>query len=322
MVRGPASRAVRGRMTMEFGALFSQVLTLFLLILVGWAVRRIGLFSDEVTTGVSRFLVNVALPALVIDSMQLPFDPELAAEGAALALAAGAYFAGVILFALVFPRLIRARPEERAVFSFLVVFANTGFMGYPVVNAIWGESAVFLAAIYNLFFSLLVFTVGVLLLTGAKAGWREISPRVLLSPGIVSVAVGLALFFLSVDLPDVIGGPIAMLGALTTPLSMIVIGALLARLDPRTIFGNPRVYVYAAVRLLLLPLATLVLLTPFVHDPLVLGVCVVLAAMPGATNAALFAEEYGVNPELASQSVFITTLFCIATIPWIAGLVT
>jgi predicted permease len=79
---------------------------------------------------------------------------------------------------------------------------------------------------------------------------------------------------------------------------------------------------YAAVRLLFLPLAALVLLRPFVQDPLVLGVCVVLAAMPGATNAALFAEEYGVNPELASQSVFITTLFCIVTIPWIAGLVT
>ncbi len=306
---------------MEFGALFYQVLTLFLLILVGWGVRRIGLFTDEVTTGVSRFLINVALPALVIDSMQIPFDPALAREGGQLALAAGAFYVGAVLFALVFPYLIRARPDERAVFSFLVVFSNTGFMGYPVVRAIWGEKAVFLAAIYNLIFSLLLFTVGVLLLTGAKTGWRNISPRVLLSPGIVSVAVGLALFFLSVDLPEPIGGPIAMLGGLTTPLSMIVIGALLARLDPRTIFGNVRVYLYAAVRLLVLPLATLVLLRPFVADPLVLGVCVVLAAMPGATNAALFAEEYGVNPELASQSVFITTLFCIATIPWIAGLV-
>lgn len=306
---------------MEFGALFYQVLTLFLLILVGWGVRRVGIFTDEVTAGVSRFLVNVALPALVIDSMQIPFDPALAREGAELALAAGAYYAGVVLFAIIFPRLIRARPDERAVFSFLVVFANTGFMGYPVVLAIWGEEAVFLAAIYNLLFSLIVFTVGILILTGSKEGGRSISPRVLLSPGIVSVGVGLALFFLSVDLPEVIGGPIAMLGGLTTPLSMIVIGALLARLDSRTIFGNPRVYVYAGVRLLLLPLTTLVLLRPFVTDPLVLGVCVVLAAMPGATNAAFFAEEYGVNPELASQSVFITTLFCIATIPWIAGLV-
>jgi predicted permease len=306
---------------MESGALFYQVLTLFILILVGWGVRRLGFFSDEVTLGVSRFLVNVALPALVIDSMQIPFDPALAREGAALALAAGAYFAGATLFALVFPYLIRARPDERGIFSFLIVFANTGFMGYPVVLAIWGEEGVFLAAIYNLLFSLLLFTVGVLLLTGARDGWRSVSPRVLLSPGIVSVAVGLALFFLSVDLPDVVGGPIEMLGALTTPLSMIVVGALLARQDPRTIFGNARVYAYAIVRLLALPLATFVLLRPFVADPLVLGVCVVLAAMPGATNAALFAEEYGVNPELASQAVFITTLFCIGTIPLIAGLV-
>lgn len=306
---------------MEFGTLFYQVLTLFILILVGWTVRRLGIFSDEVTAGVSRFLVNVALPALVIDSMQLPFDPALAREGAALALIGGVYFIAAIAFALVFPRLIRARAEERGIFSFLIIFANTGFMGYPVVNAIWGEQAVFLAAIYNLLFSLLLFTVGVLIMSGSGLGWRGISPRVLLSPGIVSVGVGLVLFFLSIDLPEVIGGPITMLGDLTTPLSMIVIGALLARLEVRAIFGNLRVYLYAGVRLLILPLATLVILRPFVDDPLVLGVLVIMAAMPGATNAALFAEEYGVNPELASQSVFITTLFCIATIPLIAALV-
>ncbi|KAF5057027.1 Membrane transport protein [anaerobic digester metagenome] len=306
---------------MELEALFYLVLTLFILILVGWTVRRVGIFTDEVTAGVSSLLVNVALPALVIDSMQLPFDPGLAREGMTVALIGAAYYIAVVAVALVFPRLIRARPDEQSVFSFLVIFANTGFMGYPVVNAIWGNEAVFLAAIYNLLFSFLLFTVGILIISGAGADWRGVSPRVLLSPGIVSVGIGLALFLLSIDLPEVIGGPIAMLGDVTTPLSMVVIGALLARLDVRAIFGNLRVYVYAGFRLLVIPLATLVVLRPFVDDPLILGVLVIMAAMPGATNAALFAEEYGVNPELASQSVFITTLFCILTIPLVATLV-
>lgn len=306
---------------MELEALFYLVLTLFILILVGWTVRRVGIFTDEVTAGVSSLLVNVALPALVIDSMQLPFDPGLAREGMTVALIGAAYYIAVVAVALVFPRLIRARPDEQSVFSFLVIFANTGFMGYPVVNAIWGNEAVFLAAIYNLLFSFLLFTVGILIISVAGADWRGVSPRVLLSPGIVSVGIGLALFLLSIDLPEVIGGPIAMLGDVTTPLSMVVIGALLARLDVRAIFGNLRVYVYAGFRLLVIPLATLVVLRPFVDDPLILGVLVIMAAMPGATNAALFAEEYGVNPELASQSVFITTLFCILTIPLVATLV-
>ena len=306
---------------MELEALFYLVLTLFILILVGWTVRRIGIFTDEVTTGVSSFLVNVALPALVIDSMQLPYDPSLAREGMTVALIGGVYYIAAVAFALVFPRLIRARLDERSVFSFLVIFANTGFMGYPVVNAIWGEEAIFLAAIYNLLFSFLLFTVGILIISGAGTGWRAISPRLLFSPGIVSVGIGLALFFLSVELPQVIGGPITMLGDLTTPLSMVVIGALLARLDARAIFGNLRVYAYAGVRLLVMPLATLAVLRLFVDDPLILGVLVIMAGMPGATNAALFAEEYGVNPELASQSVFITTLFCVVTIPLIAFLV-
>ncbi len=293
---------------MELEALFYLVLTLFILILVGWTVRRIGIFTDEVTAGVSSLLVNVALPGL-------------AREGMTVALVGAVYYIAVVAVALVFPRLIRARPDERSVFSFLVIFANTGFMGYPVVNAIWGEEAIFLAAIYNLLFSFLLFTVGILIISGSGSGWRGISPRVLLSPGIVSVGIGLVLFLLSIDLPEVIGGPIAMLGDLTTPLSMVVIGALLARLEIRAIFGNLRVYLYAGVRLLVLPLATLVVLRPFVDDPLILGVLVIMAAMPGATNAALFAEEYGVNPELASQSVFITTLFCIVTIPLVATLV-
>ncbi|HOV67811.1 MAG TPA: AEC family transporter, partial [Methanoregulaceae archaeon] len=117
-------------------------------------------------------------------------------------------------------------------------------------------------------------------------------------------------------------GPLRMLGDLTTPLSMVVIGALLARLDARTIFGNPRVYLFSAVRLLVMPLATFAVLRAVLDDPLVLGVLVMMAAMPGATNAALFAEEYGVNPELASQAVFVTTLFCIVTFPLVATLVT
>ena len=307
---------------MELGALFHLVLTLFVLVLVGWAVRRIGIFSDEVTAGLSRFLVNIALPALVIDSMQIPFDPALAGEGMAVAVFGAACYLAAVAFALVFPGLIRARPDERQVFSFLVIFANTGFMGYPIVRAIWGEGAVFLAAIYNLLFSFLLFTVGVLILSGRGAGWRGVSPRVLLSPGIVSVGIGLSFFLLSVDLPEVIGGPLRMLGDLTTPLSMVVIGALLARLDARTIFGNPRVYLFSAVRLLVMPLATFAVLRAVLDDPLVLGVLVMMAAMPGATNAALFAEEYGVNPELASQAVFVTTLFCIVTFPLVATLVT
>lgn len=121
--------------------------------------------------------------------------------------------------------------------------------------------------------------------------------------------------------PRSTGGAVTLLGDLKTPLSRVVIGGVLAEMALKSVFTNWRVYVVSTMRLLLVPLLTWAILRPFITDPLMLGVPVILAAMPSAANAVLLAEEYRSDAELASQGVFISTLFCIVTIPVIAALV-
>ncbi|TAJ45248.1 AEC family transporter [Methanofollis fontis] len=306
---------------MEYFGVFNQVLTLFLLVCAGYAARRSGVIDDAMTTGTCRFLVNCALPALIISSMMVPFSADLLSACGGMLVITGIFYGVSLVIALLLPLLIRAPLAEQGTYAFLLLFSNTGFMGFPVVQTIFGDEGLFYAAIFNLPFNLLVFSVGIILLTRHRGGDEgRFDPVILLNPGIIAVLIGFLIFVIPISLPVAVSGAVTALGSVTTPLSMIVIGAMLARIEPSEIFAGWRVYVVSGARLLLLPLVVWAVLSPFIHDPYLLGIPVVMAAMPAAANAAILAEEYRADTQLASQGVFISTLFCTLTIPFVAVL--
>lgn len=303
---------------MDFYHVLAQILVLFLLLLVGYVARKLYVIDDQATSGISSLLLKVALPALIIDSLQQSFSPALLkASGKILVIALSVYaFSG--LLAVIVGRLLQAPPQDAGVYRFAILFSNVGFMGYPVVQAVLGSEAVFYAAIYNLPFNLLVFTLGILILSWGKTGGPAMTPRMFLNPATVSVAIGFVFFLFSVQLPGPIATVVSQLGSLTTPLSMILIGALLANADFKDTLGNWRIYVVCLIRLLGIPFLLWSVLRLFTADPFLLGVPTVIAAMPVAANAAILAQEYEGNSVLASQMVFVSTLLSIITIPLVA----
>lgn len=306
---------------MDFFRVFNQLLLLFILLLIGYVVRKLKIFDDKITNGLSGFLVKVTLPALIISSMQSPFSPELLGQSGQILLISFLVYGISFLLALGLPYILKTPHSEKGVFRFMLMFSNVGFMGYPVLEVVFGKEALFYGAIYNLPFNLLVFTVGIVLLkTGSNTPYK-VTWKTFVNPGVVAVMIGFALFLTSTSLPQAIGGAVDLLGSTTTPLSMIIIGSLLADIKISQIFGNWRVYIISTIRLLMLPLLVYAILSPFIPRSLMLGVPVIIAAMPAAANTALLAEEYEANPELASQGVFISTLLCMITIPIIAMLV-
>lgn len=307
---------------MDFFTVFDQVLILFLLVLAGYAARRLGVFDDGTTSGLCSLLVKVTLPALIISSMMVPFSPErLTACGEMLVISV-VFYAISLIVAWVIPRALGAPETDRGVYGFILMFSNTAFMGFPVIEAIFGKEALFYTAVFNLPFNLLVFSLGIIMLKwGASEEKSRLDPKILLNPGIISVIIGLVLFVTSVRPPLPVAGALESLGSLTTPLSMIVVGAMLARIDPAEVFAGWRVYAVTAARLLLMPVIVWAVLVPFVHDPYLLGVPVIMAAMPAAAFAAILAEECHTDTRLASQGVFLSTLFCVGTIPFVALLV-
>jgi len=299
--------------TMDFASVFTAILILFLIIGLGFSARKHGILDKTSVHWISHILVTVAIPALTISSMQVPYTAQnVAIVGRTLILAFGYYLAAFV-FGLIVCRFIPATREETGVFRFMLVFPNVGFMGIPVASAVLGPGALFYVILFNLPFNLLVFTIGVWLL--AQGRREKPGLLLLLTPGFVASLIGLALFVAGYDIPFPVDTLLDWVGKTTTPLAMLMVGALLATLPLSRLAGDWRVALITFLRLIILPVLAFFLLAPFVHDPLLLGTVVLLIAMPVAANTVLLSEEYGVDATLASQGVFLSTLLSLLSIP-------
>lgn len=300
---------------MDLFYIVNNVIILFILIAIGYVSVSVGILDDTTTFRLSRFLLNVTLPALIVASMQIPVTGELISGAEELLLASVFYYAIAFLIAWIAPALLRSLPSERGVFRFSIIFANVGFMGFPIVESLLGSEALFYVAIFNLPFNVLIFTLGVVLITGDQRGF---DPRLLISPGIFASLLGLAFFLGSVRIPTPFIDVVDILGSMTTPLAMVIVGAILAGFPVRRMIENKRIFLVSGIRLLVIPFVLWAVLRLLLPTPLVVSVAIILAAMPAAANSVLFAGEYGADPGLASQIVFVSTLASVATIPLIA----
>lgn len=307
---------------MNFQTVFNQILILFLLLLVGYWAKKIKIFDDSTIKGITSILVKLSLPALIIGSLvKEEASPQIILEsGLILVISLIVYFLSFII-AIIIPKIIGSKEDEIGVFEFALVFSNVGFMGYPVVQAIFGDEALFYVSFYNLPFNLFVFTIGIWMLKRGNMAQKNRNWKLLINTGTVSVIVGFILFVFSVPIPYALEGTMDLLASITTPLSMLIIGGLLANSETKQIFSNWRVYVISFARLIIIPIIIYGLLSAFINHKYLLGVPVIIGAMPAAGNTAILASEYDANSELASRIVFISTLFSVLTIPLIALLI-
>ena len=292
--------------------------TLFLLIAVGAVCNKAGLLRGEANKVLSRLVINVAMCAMIIDSIvntDISMDAGRALE---LAGAVGVYYLVLFVLSLLFGRTVsRGRPDS-GVYQFMVLFGNIGFLGFPLISSLFGEGALFYAALFNIPFNFLVYTYGAVLISGQSGG--ESLRQTLRSPPVVAAVLSLVLLLLGVRLPGFVGDAVAYIGSMTVPGAMLVVGASLANLPGGAPFRQWRMYVLTAVTLLLRPVAVWAAASLFVKDPVVLGVAVILAATPAAANTTAMCIEYGSNEALASCAVFVTTLLSLATIPLVGML--
>ena len=301
---------------MDFLIVADQIFILVLLIAAGYAAVATKIVDPQATRGLSGLLVNITIPALIVASMQVPFTPERLIGAETLLLATGVFFALSFALAWAVSKAMRVPPAEEGVLQFAIVFGNVGFMGFPVALTLFGEEALFYVAIFNLVFNILVFSVGIAMLTGGRG--KEFDPKLLANPGIAAAIVGFALFLGSIEIPGPFIDSIDLLGGVTTPLAMIIVGAMLATFPAREMVGNWRIWVASAILLLAVPAAYCYLLVPIFPDPFINGIMITMAAMPAAANTVIFAEQYGADSKLASQIVFVSTIGSLITIPLIA----
>ena len=300
-------------MVTDFLIVADQIFILVLLIAAGYVAVSTKIVDPRATRGLSGLLINITIPALIVASMQVPFTPERLVGAETLILATGMLYVFSFALAWAVSKAMRVPAAEEGVLQFAIVFGNVGFMGFPVAQTLFGADALFYVAIFNLVFNLLVFSVGIAMLTGEREGGFD--PRLLANPGIAASAAGFLLFLGSVEIPSPFIDAIGLLGGVTTPLAMIIVGAMLATFPAREMVGDWRIWATSAVLLLAVPVAYCYLFSPVFSDPLINGVMITMAAMPAAANTAIFAEQYGADARLASQIVFVSTIGSLVTIP-------
>ncbi len=303
---------------MELAAnVFNQVLIMFLLIAVGIFCYRIKLISKHGNRQLSNFLLSVVTPALIVNSYQKPFDAALA-QGLlwAFLLAGISHLIGIAAAYL----LLRGKPGDPRLplERFAAIYSNCGFMAIPLISAVLGGDGVFYAGAYLTVFNLLSWTQGVFMLSGERS--LKSALKVFTSPTVISVFVGLLLFFTGLPLPGPISSAISYISDLNTPLAMIVTGVSIAQMNIFSAFKGWRLYYVSLLRLVVVPGLMLAALALIPCDPTVRMVNLIGTACPAAASTVLFANRYSLDSQHASKLIAITTVFSLATIPLLMGI--
>lgn len=291
-----------------------QVLTLFLLMSVGFILAKGGKLSSGTCSQMSHLLMYMVMPCTTISALQKnPYSPDLGRVILMTFLACALCYVVYILLSA--PLFRRRSADERDVLRFSVVYGNTGFMGLPLVQGVFGSEAVIYCAVAGSMFSISSWTHGVALMGGKE----NISLRkAFLNPGTVGCAIGFTLFFTGVQLPSPIGAAVTHLGNMNTPLAMVIIGAQMASADLLSTFRQRRLYLSSALKLFALPLLTAVILIPFRLSEIAYSTVILLAATPVAGTASIFAQNFRRGTAAAAQSVTLSTLLSILTLPVMA----
>ena len=297
---------------MEYSVLLQQIIIIFAIAAVGFFAAKCGIISENGNKTISKVILYLTLPAMIIASVSdVPADFSRWDILEILLISTVSYIVlGLIGF--IAPRLLNAERKDYGIYTFVTMFGNVGFMGFPILSAIFGPQAVFIAALFNLPMNLLCFTLGVLLVApkGTKLQMKEF-----FTPSVVSSIIAPLLYPLPFTVPIAVYDGFSLLGSATIPLAMLMIGSSIARLPFKEIWNMPKLYLVSAIKLLVCPVALWLILKPFIHNPLFFGIAVVLAMMPSATNSTLLCIEYGGNELLASRCVCISTMLSALTIP-------
>ncbi len=303
---------------MGFTAVMAQMLILFFIIILGFIARKLDIMSDTFDGTLSRLVLDVTLPCMIIASVLNA--QEAASTDVVIGVMMYSFIAYAIVLAIAFvaPIAIGAPKQDRGIYSFLLTFSNVGFMGFPILSTVFGSGAILYGAVLNIPFSLLVFTVGVFMISKGEGSFKKrliSNAKHCISPSVISCVIAMIMALLGVHNIGTIGAAFDAMGSMTTPAALLIIGSSLAKYSPKEMLNNWRSYITAATRLLIIPMILLFALKPFISDPLIIGVIVILLGMPSATNGLMLCLRYGGNLKVMTQGVFISTTASILTIP-------
>lgn len=303
--------------------LFNQVFIMFLLLAIGYFLFKIRFITADAANQITKIVLHVVTPAVILNTYQMDYDPALARN---LLLGFGLSAAAILIAILIsnFARIGAGR--TLCIERFAVIFSNCGFMAIPLVSAIFGELGVFYTNTYITVYQVVVWTYGVMLMTGSdphsdQSSGEAVSRKLLtlgkrfLTPTMISILIGLICYFFRIKFPAPVKTTTEYIASMNTPLAMLVSGMYLAQNNLLDSLKNFRAYYIVLLKCFVVPLAVLALFYFLPFDDTLLTTLLITSACPSASNCLLFAALYKQDIKTASNAFTLTTLFSIISIP-------
>lgn len=301
---------------MDITVLINQLFQLFILMGVGYFLYKVKIMDSDFNKKLTNFVLKVTMPCVIVASVfDSSSDRDYSKIYVSFAVAAVMYLVLPIVGILV-AKIIRCKPENTGIYIFMTVYSNASFMGFPVIESVLGTEALFYAAIFCMIFNVTCFSLGVKEINYPEKSEKKMSAKeILLHPGVFSAAIALVIYIINPTLPGIITGPILSVGKLTSTLAMILMGASLAKIPVKSVFNEFRPYAFVLIRQVVIPILLWPILKLCIKDAMILGVTIIVLAMPIANMAVMFAIEYDKNEGVAAKNVFLSTLFSIILLP-------
>lgn len=291
------------------------MISLFLLVMAGFASHKFKLMGGDFDKRLSNFVILVTMPCLIISSTMGDTMPDRSHIPALLGVGALTY-ALLIALAYVIPKILPVKREDRGMYSFMLTYANVGFIGYPIIASIFGQSSIFYACILNAPNTLTIFIWGIMFVTGQKAG--AFDKRLLYSPAMVATYISIIIVIVGWKAPAFIAQPFTLLGNMTVPAALLVIGSSMGGMPAKMMAGSKGSYAMSLFRLLILPVAMFYVMKIIGVDTHISAINAVLVGMPVASFGTMFCLKYGKDETVMTQGTFISTVLAVVSIPLLA----
>ena len=294
--------------------LLEKMALLLILLALGYLCARLKLVGPEFNKGLSKLVINVFLAGMILSSV---INKKLEMTGGDVAF-------GLLMMTLsmlicigigwLSPTLLRIKDGDKGMYRMLSAFMNNGFVGFPLVAAVYGEDTVFFASLSNIPFNLLLYTVGIMLLQKGDKN-TKFSIKSVINVPIAATLIAVVIFVFEIPMPKLVDDVADTISAATVPLSMMCVGLSLGSVSLKEALLQPRLYGISLVRLIICPLAVWLVLRLFITNPVILGTIVLLAACPSAIICAILGIQYGRDGVESSEAIFISTMLSMITIP-------
>ncbi|SDL13379.1 AEC family transporter [Natronincola ferrireducens] len=299
---------------MEVSVIIESVVSLFIIILVGVYGSRKKIITAETNKRLVDILIQIALPFMIVSSFIYTYDHTIKSN-----VIKTFYYSIIAYIIMIFVShllLLPVKGHKKTILHFANVFTNTGYVGFPILNSIYGTEGVVYGSIFNMFFVILVWTYGLILFKDnfSKKELKAELKKILLNPSIIAVCIGIIIMIFDIQLSGALISSIEAIGNITGPLSMIIIGVILSNVKIQKYLKDWTVYYGVVTKLIIIP-AIIYLISLLVGNPSkAINTVIIMSAMPASAMTSILAESFDKEKEYAAVIVSVTTLLSLITV--------